>query len=265
MLIAQITDLHVSCGGKLSAGRVDTRAAFGRCIEHLLNLSMQPDVLLISGDLAETGAAEEYEFVAEGLRQLPFPAFAVLGNHDLREAMRAALPAAVESIASGHLCIAVDRYPVALIGLDTAVPGQPHGELCADRLHWFEQTLSALAGKPAIIFMHHPPFQTGLPMIDSIALKAGLTEFKQILKNSRNVLAVLCGHAHRAIETAIAGIPVRLAPSSSHQFALDLRADAPLQFVLEPPQILLHRWSSEDGLVTHADFIGGFPGPFALG
>lgn len=263
MLIAQITDMHVSEAGRVFAGKVDTRAALERCIAHLLALDPTPDAVLVSGDLVETGSASEYAFVAEHLHRLPCPVLAVPGNHDSRAPMAAALPGISATIEGGTLCIARELGDLRLIGLDTIIPNDVHGELCAARLEWLEGQLSNDRARPALIFMHHPPFETGMPIMDAIGLRDGRDEFAAILKRNPQVQAVVCGHAHRAIAATIAGVPVRLAPSSSHQFALDLRAEASLKFVLEPPQVALHLWQG-GRLVSHNAFIESFPGPFGF-
>lgn len=264
VLIAQITDTHVSEPGRLFGGRVDTRAALERCIAHILKLDPAPDVALVSGDVAETGTRVAYEFAAAQLARLPFPVLAIPGNHDVREAMAETMPRYTAQIAGGHLCIASDGFALRLIGLDTVVPGASEGELCESRLAWLEGELQREPRKPALIFMHHPPFRTGMSIMDRIGVNRGREEFAAILKKHPQIAGVICGHAHRTIATAVSGVPVRLAPSAAYPFALDLRQRGELHFVQEPPQIALHLWDAENGLTSHASFIENFPGPFPL-
>jgi 3',5'-cyclic AMP phosphodiesterase CpdA len=54
ILIAQISDLHIKSPGSLAYGRVDTAAALGRCIAALNEFAPKPDLVVISGDLADT-------------------------------------------------------------------------------------------------------------------------------------------------------------------------------------------------------------------
>ena len=44
------------------------------------------------------------------------------------------------------------------------------GYLCAERLAWLEQRLAEAPERPTLIFMHHPPFLTGLAPLDTIGL-----------------------------------------------------------------------------------------------
>jgi len=57
-LIAQISDLHIKRQGALAYNRVDTAAALSRCIAELNRFSPRPDLVVISGDLADTPLAE---------------------------------------------------------------------------------------------------------------------------------------------------------------------------------------------------------------
>lgn len=264
VLIVQLSDMHVSKPGKRFGGHVDSREAFARAVARVRSLDPQPDVVLLSGDLAETGAPEEYDFIAEQLRQLSCPVVAIPGNHDDREQMMQKLPQSVTRH-GGHLSFVDKRFPVCLIGLDTIVPGSVHGELCAQRLAWLRGALSDNSGKPVLLAMHHPPFLTGLRAMDNYGIKRGLEEFTAIVaEHTKRILAIVCGHAHRMIAANISGVPVLLAPSSCFPFELDLGDRPSLNFVAEPAQFMVHTWSREAGFVSHAAFVDEFPGPFKV-
>ena len=103
VLIAQISDLHIKPTGQLAYGRVDTVRALERCIATLNEFRPAPDFVVISGDLADTPVAEEYDDLARVLATLNLPFAAIPGNHDSRELMRAAFPRAAYAFASGAL------------------------------------------------------------------------------------------------------------------------------------------------------------------
>jgi Icc protein len=264
VLIAQITDMHVSVPGKMFGKHVDSRAAFERTITRVLSLNPEPDLVLLSGDLAETGVSEEYDFIAEQIARLACPVVAIPGNHDVREEMLRKLPQCVQEQAGGHLSFVYDRLPVRVIGLDTIIPGQVHGEICEQQLAWLHDVLPA-SDKPTLLAMHHPPFLTGLKGMDKYGIKRGLPEFKAIVaEHAKRICAVVCGHAHRMIVANLSGVPVLLAPASSFPFGLDLGSRPSLNFVQEPQQFLLHTWTPDAGLVSHATFVDEFPGPFPV-
>ena len=52
---------HITSPGTLAYGRVDTAAALARSIDTLNRLSPRPDLVVISGDIANPALPEEYE------------------------------------------------------------------------------------------------------------------------------------------------------------------------------------------------------------
>eukprot|EP01034_Spumella_vulgaris_P013358 gene13358-17035_t len=55
MLIAQITDTHIKLPGKLAYRKVDTASMLRRCVQELLALSPQPDIVLLAARSASRG------------------------------------------------------------------------------------------------------------------------------------------------------------------------------------------------------------------
>src|ERR1700761_1001281 len=101
--IAQISDLHIKPPGTLAYGKVDTAKALERCVATLNAFAPSPDFVVISGDLADTPDAVEYDYLGRLLAPLKLPFAAIPGNHDSRELMRAAFPAERYALPSGPL------------------------------------------------------------------------------------------------------------------------------------------------------------------
>jgi 3',5'-cyclic AMP phosphodiesterase CpdA len=142
-----------------------------------------------------------------------------------------------------------------MIGLDTLVPGQPHGELCARRIAWLGDKLAEAPGRPTLLFMHHPPFLAGLANMDRQNCRNG-EALGALLERNRQVIRILCGHVHRSVTTLWHGVTASIAPSPSHSCVFDLDPHASHDFVLEPPTCELHYWQEGAGLVSHTTFIG---------
>lgn len=260
MLIAQLSDLHIKLPGRLAYKKVDTAAMLAEAVRRLNALVPRPDLLLITGDLTDIGSPEEYAWLRELLAPLTMPMFVVPGNHDEREGMRAAFADGGYFPEQGFLNFAVDCGDLRLLGLDTLVPGQGGGAVCAERLAWLDDALRAAPDTPTLLLMHHPPFLTGIGHMDRIGLQ-GREAVAEVLAKHPQVRRVLCGHLHRTIVTAVGGRMAMTCPSPAHQVVLDLRDEAPSQFNMEPPGFMLHTWA--DGILTsHAAVIGDFAGPF---
>ncbi len=100
----------------------------------------------------------------------------------------------------GFVQYAVDDFDVRLVVLDTTVPGEPGGELCARRLQWLDRTLGE-SDRPTIIAQHHPPFATGLTMMDRMSLANPEAEAAVIARH-RHVQCIISGHFHRTSRRA---------------------------------------------------------------
>src|SRR5215472_8649317 len=149
MLICQISDLHVRAPGELAYRRVDTARFVRRCVSHILAQRPLPDVVVVTGDLVDRGQPEEYEHLVSLLAPLSMPVYVIPGNHDERNALRSAFPAHRYLHGAGEfLHYAVPLGPICLIGLDTVIPGEGGGLLCADRLRWLEKQLDENRNMP---------------------------------------------------------------------------------------------------------------------
>ena len=260
MLIAQISDMHVKARGELLFKRIDTPSYLERAVAHLNGLRPRPDVVIATGDLVESGRADEYANLRDLLAPLAMPVFLIPGNHDRRAALRAAFADHAYLPASGFIQYAIEGFPVRLIGLDTLVEGKGHGALCDERLGWLEARLAESA-RPTVLFLHHPPFDCGIEAFDAIRLNEGAERLAAIVRRHPEVERILCGHVHRPIQMRWAGTMASIAPSTAHQATLDLQSGAPHSIMMEPPGVALHLWRSGNGLVTHVGYTGTYEGP----
>jgi 3',5'-cyclic-AMP phosphodiesterase len=261
--IAQISDLHIKSPGALAYGRVDTAKALERCVAVLNEFRPRPDLVVISGDLADTPTAEEYEHLKRLLAQLELPFVGIPGNHDSREMMRAAFPQAAYAFASGPLNQRIEIGGLDLVLLDSSVPGKPHGDLDAATLQWLDATLASAPDWPALLFLHHPPFKTDIWHMDRQNL-LNAADLAPIVRRHPRVQLIATGHVHRATLAMFAGVPTTICPAPNHAVDLDLEHLREPSFKVEPPAFHLHNWFPGEGfgsVVTHQIPIGNFDGP----
>jgi 3',5'-cyclic AMP phosphodiesterase CpdA len=264
VLIAQITDLHVSTPGSVNDQHFRTAEHLERAVAHLNALTPRPDVVLATGDLVERGEPAEYARLRAILDGLAMPIYLIPGNHDAREPLARAFADAGYLPPEGFLHYTVDRWPVRLIGLDTLLPGAPGGRLCAERLAWLDTRLGEAPARPTVVFMHHPPFLTGMRAMDEMGLE-GKEDLAQVIRRHPQVERVLCGHIHRPITRRFAGTVASVCPATAHQLALDLAPLPRLAAIMEPPACMLHLWlGPEAGLVSHLSVIGSERPAFTL-
>ena len=262
LLIAQVSDLHIKAPGALAYGKVDTAAALSRCIAALNGFTPRPDFVVISGDLADTATDDEYRHLEKLLAPLVIPYAAIPGNHDDRGLMRTLFKdmsfAARDVLNSAHTVDGLD-----LLLADSSVPGQPYGLLDAPTLAWLDSQLASSPGRPALLFLHHPPFVTGIGHMDVQNLR-NADDLHNLLVRHPRVRLIAAGHVHRSVFTSFAGRPATICPAPNHAVALDLDAHWPPSFMVEPPAFHLHVWTGASGfgdIVTHTVPIGEFDGP----
>jgi len=260
-LIAQITDMHIRPSGKRAYGVVDTEAMLRAAVASIAAQPRQPDLVMASGDLTDCGLVEEYELLRDILKPLAMPVYLLPGNHDRRENLRLVFGGDGYLPMNGeHLHYTIEDQPLRVIALDTVVPGMGHGEMDAPRLNWLKARLDEQPDRPSMIFMHHPPFPTGLQHMDSINCR-NAPAMAALLSGRTNIERVACGHHHRSIQIRWAGTIGSVAPSVAHQVVLDLKPHDDATFTMEPPGYHLHLWQPDAGLITHTAFIGQFSGP----
>jgi Icc protein len=250
MIVAQITDTHIQRKGRRLFGTVNAASHLRRCVARLNALEPRPDIVIATGDLADGGRPKEYRRLRDMLDELRMPVYLIPGNHDDGEALRAAfphhdyLPRLDPSIQ-----YVLDEYPVRLIGLDSTEPGRAGGLLDASRLRWLEARLRERPDVPTLVFVHHPPFRTGIPQMDALGFE-GADAFGAIVARNPQIERVVSGHIHRAMQVRWNGTIACTAPSTAYQLVLALREEHPLGLSLEPPGFALHIWD-RGGMLTH--------------
>jgi 3',5'-cyclic AMP phosphodiesterase CpdA len=261
-LLAQISDMHIKAGGKLTYRIVDTETMLARCIAQVSKLPQQPDAILFTGDLTDFGRGDEYDNLARLLAPLPMPWFLMPGNHDDPATMRAKFPShAYLRQRAGKIDYTIDEFPVRIVALDSTIPRESGGALEAAQLAWLDETLASASSKPTIVALHHAPFWTGIGHMDEITF-ANPERLEAVIAKHPQVERVICGHLHRSIVKRFGGTIASTAPSPAHQVALDLSDEARSQFMMEPPAFQLHLWREGVGIVSHTVAIGDYAGPY---
>jgi 3',5'-cyclic AMP phosphodiesterase CpdA len=263
MIIAQISDTHIVVGSD-SADPQDTAAVDLRsAVDHLLRLPARPDLVLISGDCVNSGSAAEYQRFRQLIEPLTMPVYIIPGNHDDRMQMLELFGSQGSAPLPGFVQYVVDMWPVRLIALDTNVPGKGEGFLCAERLGWLEQRLAEAPDRPTLIFMHHPPFLTGLAPLDTIGLtNAGM--LGAVIAGHPQVERIVAGHVHSTMLRRFHGTIAMTCSATAHQFFPDLSRPDRLSAIMEPPACLLHVWDEATGMRTHTNLIGDYGSLVAL-
>lgn len=242
MLIAQISDCHLTGPDRLAYGQVDTAHHLRNAVRSINALPAPPDLIIVTGDIVQSGASEEYFRFIEIATALRAPVLPVAGNHDHRDRLRAAFALDERfDVQPGFIQYAHEIGDLGVIVIDTVTAGSGEPGFCRDRLAWLDAQLAS-RNTPSIIAMHHPPFPAGVGWMEPSA-PDWASELERLIGRHPTVLRILCGHVHRQSATIWAGACAMTAPSTAHQVFLDLTPTGPPRFSEEAPGFLVHRWA----------------------
>lgn len=252
LLIAQLTDTHVVGSDNTEELYVDNNDRLAQAVASINGESPTIDAVVVTGDLTNTGTQPEYDQLVSTLAGLEPPVLALPGNHDVRDRVRASFPD-VPWVDQNHASWVVTVGKARIVGLDSTIPGEPGAEFDTQRAAWLRGVLSEAHDGPTILAMHHPPFATGIEWMDNAGF-IGLEGLDALL-TELPVDRIICGHLHRPIVGAIAGITAQVGLSTVQHVDLDLAPAAPLSLILDPPGYQIHRLVDPSGhapsMVTH--------------
>ncbi len=209
MRIVQFTDTHlVSDSGEKFLG-VDTFLTLSLATEIAMSLTPLPKVMIVTGDIAERGDSATYSRFREIFEPLSVPVYVVPGNHDDDLVMKnifhgSNIKSTDHVVINDHLFIFVDSH----------VKAKPHGFLSAETLANVENLLKTHADKPVVISMHHP-VSSPCPALGCQLQNE--SELLQALKHTHQVVTLLSGHLHKAIDESMGSIRLLTTPSTFAQ------------------------------------------------
>ena len=119
--------------------------------------------------------------------------------------------------------------------LDTVEEGKSWGSYCQKRLLWLKDALENARGRNVYLFMHHPPFDVGIPCVDRIGLGIDGHKISEVLSKHDNIRHLFFGHIHRPISGSWNGIPYSTLRGTNHQVPLDFEALEIVPKSHEPP------------------------------
>jgi 3',5'-cyclic-AMP phosphodiesterase len=200
--LIHITDLHIG------DDRVATHAVLARALHAVEESGLRPTALVLTGDLADHGAAAEYarvrELVDPVAARIGAPAVFVAGNHDDRAGLRShLLGSAPSDTPFDHV---VRLGDLRIVVLDSTVPGRAYGELRPGQLDWLRAELAEPAPAGTVLALHHPPLPSPFALVEAMALQNRGALATAL--SGTDVRIVLAGHTHVVSAGAIAGIPV---------------------------------------------------------
>ncbi|WP_067703813.1 metallophosphoesterase [Nocardia jejuensis] len=238
VLLAQLSDTHFDMGA-----RNNERAE--RVMAFLAELPQRPDVIVVTGDIADEGEIEEYQQARAAL-VADVPVLILPGNHDDRGNMRTVLFEEASSYEPINQVFRADE--VTLVLLDSSIPGKAEGLLAEETFEFLTTALAETAeDESVLVAMHHPPIPVQSTVTDPIRL-TNPERLAEIVAGDDRILAVLTGHVHAGLMAQFAGKPLIVAPSVSSTIGCEWETarpgHVPIDFAPDP-SLVFH--SIKDG------------------
>lgn len=211
--LVQITDTHLGRVPRaLRPGYPDSDTQLEKVLDAIARRVPLPDLILITGDLAEDPEMTTYRRLSGRLARIGAAVAGIAGNHD-----EPAL--AQEAFAAAGLGFDVEAVigPWLIIALDSAWTGHTEGLLSAAELARLDNAIRRHPDHWVLVAVHHPPVPLGSRWLDALALSNG-GEFLQKLRRYPRARACVFGHAHQAFDRELDGLRLLGTPSTCVQF-----------------------------------------------
>ena len=253
MIVAQISDLHIGFAGR---GKTCANTERLKIVVQALNkLQQQPDLVIATGDLVESGEEWAYRDLKRELKQIKSPVYLAFGNHDSRAPFADVFPHIPYT--DGFLQYTIEDHPLRVIVLDTLKEGRHGGSFCEARAAWLHEKLSEQPERPTLIALHHPPINTGIGWLTSNPNAPWVKRLRAVVSQFDNVQHMIAGHIHRSIFSSFANTTLSVTQAIAPQTALELAPvdpnvpDGRDLLVEARPGFCLHLWDGSN-LTTHS-------------
>jgi Icc protein len=209
--VVQITDCHLRAEPEGSLLGMNTLDSLDAVLELLQRENETPDIVLMTGDLAQDGSEAAYMALHLRTERFKCPVVWFMGNHDRSGPMQRVAEA------HGLLQRSLTLKNWHFIFLNSSVPGKVHGYLGQSEFEWLEKELFAHADKHVVIALHHNPVPVGSVWLDAIGLRNGKA-LLGVIERHACVRLILWGHIHQVYDGHFNGVRLLASPSTCIQF-----------------------------------------------
>jgi 3',5'-cyclic AMP phosphodiesterase CpdA len=192
----------------LHCGREFESIVFSRAAEEVN--ALDPDVIVITGDLTDNGLINQYRDAKKRLGMLRCKnVVTASGNHDYRSTGYLLFKNAF----GFRRIVKVDNTVFIVMG--TARPERDEGEIGHRQVVWLQKTLRRYKRKRTVIVMHHHLVQVPDTGPDTIPIIDAGDTLRALIKSEADL--VLGGHRHRPWMWNVQNLPILHAGSVSSE------------------------------------------------
>jgi len=218
MRIAQLSDTHLFAAVDGNLRGLNTADSLARVVVQVQ--ALEPDLVLVTGDLSQDETPESYDRLRHLLNPLRIPIHYLVGNHDNGAAMQQAWG---EQSATSLRALQVAGWQLVL--LNSTVPEVVWGALSAETVDWLDEQLSQCQ-LPTLIALHHPPIVPSSDWNGEVLTNPEV--LYQVVDRHPHIRLVIAGHIHQPLHYQRGSVAYLTAPSTCLQY--DQPKDSPLDW-----------------------------------
>jgi 3',5'-cyclic-AMP phosphodiesterase len=212
LTILQITDMHILRSPGETLVGIDTEHYFHEILERAFSSQAHFDLVLVTGDLAQTPCQSSYQRILSCLQAYDTQCICLPGNHDDFELMQEILN--TDSVSCRKQTV-LENWQI--ICLNSQIVGSAGGRLSNDELLLLNQCLSDYPNHHALIAVHHHCLSTNSVWMDTMIIE-NHQELLAIIKQYPQVKAIMTGHIHQLMDATVGSVRVFGTPSTCFQF-----------------------------------------------
>lgn len=220
--VIQVSDPHLFKDTNSCLLGMNTQQSFEQVLDLIQRNHHSIDLVLATGDIAQSPAMETYARFYQLLSTLGAPQHWLQGNHDLDQLF---LDGSIPHDCHSPNVIAQGNWRIIM--LNSSEDHQVAGYFSRQELEWLQDALQSTIGFHTVVALHHHPIAVGSRWLDAHMLTESF-QFWRMIEQYPQVRSVLHGHVHQVFETARGHTSIYACPSTciqfkplSREFALD--------------------------------------------
>lgn len=212
LTILQITDMHILRHSGETLVGIDTEYYFHAVLELAFASHPHFDLVLVTGDLAQSPCQASYQRILNSLEACAMPCVCLPGNHDDFNLMQKILN--TERVSCRRQTL-LENWQI--ICLNSQIVGSAGGRLAKGELLLLKKCLNNYSDYHTLIAVHHHCLPTHSAWMDTMTIE-NHRAFLHIVKQHPQVKVITTGHIHQLMDTSVDSIRVLGTPSTCFQF-----------------------------------------------
>lgn len=212
LIILQITDLHLMTESGATLSGIDTEQSFCQTLEYALAQHGKVDLILVTGDLAQTPCQFSYQRIFSELAKYHIRTLCLPGNHDnfglMQQYINSPLINCDKQLQFKHWQI---------INMNSQKLNATGGKIALEEFSFLQDQLNKYPDLNTLIAVHHNPVNTDSVWLDTMTIENG-EQLLDSLKDYPQVKAITFGHIHQEFERQQDNLLLLGCPSTCFQY-----------------------------------------------